>query len=323
MKPPRPDSGRGGVKLGAKLVEEERTLSPEELEGEEESPYLRRQKAVAVRRRRLSWGRRWVLFFAVVAAPLGIASFFLTAFLLSSTRFELHSADDVQVTGNRFVSREEIANALGFSPHAGRDPGIKVFRLSLEAARRRVEAIAWVRRAALMRILPNRLVVHVTERTPVAFANLGGHVSLVDSDGVVLEKPESASFDLPIITGLDSLASMEECRTRIALYRDFVMQLGDEFLNSGWMLSEADLADSEDLKALLVQGRDTLQVHFGHENFLERFHTFLALLPELRKSKAPLGSVDLRYRNQVVVNPQGGTEPPPAATGEASSSLKE
>ncbi len=304
-------------------AEEGKALSPGELEGEQESPYLRRQKAVAVRRHRLLWGWRWVLFFTAAVAPVGITSYYLTTFALSSPRFELHSADDVQVAGNQFVSREEVANALGLPLHAGSGPGIKVFRLSLEAERKQVEAIAWVRSAALTRILPNRLVVHITERTPVAFTNAGGHVSLVDSDGVLLDKPENASFDLPVITGLDSTASLDECRTRIALYQDFMGQLGEEISHSGWMVSEADLADGDDLKALLVQGRETLQVHFGHENFLEHFHTFLALLPELRKSNAPLDSVDLRYRNQVVVNPQGRTQPPPAGDAEASQTLKE
>jgi cell division protein FtsQ len=309
--------------MDSRWAEEGKALSPEELDGEEESPYLRRQKAVTVRRHRLSWSWRWVLFFTAVVAPVGITSYYLTSFALSSPRFELHSADDVQVTGNQFVSREEVANALGLPLHAGSGPGIKIFRLSLEAERKQVGAIAWVRNAALTRILPNRLVVHITERTPVAFTNAGGHVSLVDSDGVLLDKPENAFFDLPVITGLDSTVSLDECRTRIALYQDFMRQLGEEISHSGWMVSEADLADGDDLKALLVQGRETLQVHFGHENFLEHFHTFLALLPELRKSNAPLDSVDLRYRNQVVVNPQGRTQPPPAGSAEASRTLKE
>ena len=309
--------------MSTELTEEERTPSPGDLGGEEESPYLRRQKAVAVRRRRPSWGWRSVVFLTAVVAPVGLAGFLLTAFLLSSPRFELQSADDLQVTGNQYVSGEEIANALAIPLQAGRGSGLKVFRLSLETARKRVEAIAWVRSAALTRILPNRLLVHVTERTPVAFANLGGRVSLVDSEGVLLDKPESASFDLPVITGLDSIPSPQERQTRIALYQDFMNQLGEEILHSGWMVSEADLADGEDLKALLVQGRDTLQVHFGHESFREHFQTFLALLPQLRKSKAPLDSVDLRYRNQVVVNPQGGGQPPPAGGAEASQTLKE
>jgi hypothetical protein len=309
--------------MGTDLAEEEGTLPPEQSQGEEESPYLRRQKAVAVRRRRLSYSWRSIVFFTVVVAPMGLTGFFLTTFLLSSPQFELQSADDLQVTGNQYVSREEIANALGMPLHAGRGSGLKIFRVSLEGARKRAEAITWVRSAVLMRIFPNRLLVHITERTPVAFANLGGRVSLVDTEGILLDKPENASFDLPVITGLDSIPSPEERQTRIALFQDFMNQLGEEILHSGWMVSEADLADGEDLKALLVEDRETLQVHFGRENFREHFHTFLALLPELRKSKAPLDSLDLRYRNQVVVNPQGGVQPPPAAGTEASQTLKE
>jgi cell division septal protein FtsQ len=235
----------------------------------------------------------------------------------------LHSADDIQVIGNQFVSREEVADALGLPLHAGSGPGAKVFRLSLAAQRKRVEAIAWVRSAALTRVFPNRLVVHVVERIPVAFVNVGGHVSLVDSEGTLLDKPESAFFDFPVITGLDPNASIDERRARIALYQDFMRQLGEEISHSGWTFSEADLADGDDLKALLVQGHETLQVHFGHENFLQHFHTFLALLPELRKSNAPVDSVDLRYRNQVVVNPQGRTQTPPAEGVKSSQTLKE
>jgi cell division protein FtsQ len=309
--------------MDTELTEEERTPSPEGLDAEEESPYLRRQKAVTVWRHRPLWGQRGALFFVAVVAPVGITSYFLTTFALSSPRFELHSADDIQVIGNQFVSREEVANALGLPLHAGSGPAAKVFRLSLAAQRKQVEAIAWVRCAALTRVLPNRLVVQVIERTPVAFANVGGRVSLVDSEGVLLDKPESAFFDFPVITGLDSNAGLDERRTRIALYQDFMRQLGEEIAHSGWIVSEADLADGDDLKALLVQGRETLQVHFGHENFLPHFHTFLALLPELRKSNAPLDSVDLRYRNQVVVNPQGRTPAPPAGGVERSQTLKE
>jgi cell division septal protein FtsQ len=310
--------------MGRQLAEEgEKALLPEGLDVEEESPYLRRQKAVTVRRHRLSWGWRWVVFFTTVVAPVGITSYFLTTFALSSRRFELHSADDIQVTGNQFVSREEVASALGLPVQAGSGPGAKVFRLSLAAQRKQVEAIAWVQSAALTRVLPNRLLVRVIERTPVAFANVGGHVSLVDSEGVLLDKPESAFFDFPVITGLDPNASVDERRARIALYQDFMRQLSEEISHSGWIVSEADLADGDDLKALLVQGRETLQVHFGHENFLPRFHTFLALLPELRKSNAPLDSVDLRYRNQVVVNPQGRAPGPPAGSIDASQTLRE
>ena len=65
---------------------------------------------------------------------------------------------------------------------------------------------------------------------------------------------------------------------------------------------------ADDLKALLVLGRDSLRVHFGQKDFRERFHTFLTLLPKVRKAQAKVDSVDLRYHNQVVVSPAVNTQ---------------
>jgi cell division septal protein FtsQ len=76
------------------------------------------------------------------------------------------------------------------------------------------------------------------------------------------------------------------------------------------VISEVYLTDAEDLVALLINGQQTLQVHFGQKDFLPRFRIFLALLPEIQKSSDKLNSVDLRYRNQIVVDPQ---TPAPAA----------
>jgi hypothetical protein len=64
-----------------------------------------------------------------------------------------------------------------------------------------------------------------------------------------------------------------------------------------------DLSDASNLKALLVQGGQTLLVYFGHTAFLERFENLMTVLPQLRKTNASIDSVDLRFRNQVVVNP--------------------
>jgi cell division protein FtsQ len=301
------------------LLEQDAPALPEELEPEQESPYLRRQKPVSVRRSRVSRRTRWVLFALGVLVPIGVAGYFVATFALTSSCFVLSSPDDIVVAGNRFVSREETLGALGLPLTGNVQAGTNVFRISLDAKRRLVETLPWVRTAAVTRILPHGLLIRITERTPVAFATLGGRVSLVDGDGMLLEKPESGVFDFPVISGLENLASVEERRSRLALYQDFMQQLGKEAGRPGWMISEVDLADPEDLKALLILGQQTVQVHFGHQDFLERFRSFLSLLPELRKSNPRLDSVDLRYRNQIVVSPQPpapATEPTVPADGE-------
>ena len=286
---------------------------PGELTTEEESPYLRRQKAVSVRRGRISRRLRWILWGLAVLVPVGLAGYGLATFALTSSCFVLYSADDVVVTGNRFVSREEVLNALRLPLGTKPGAGINVFRLPLEEKRRLVESIPWVQSAALTRAFPHRLVVQVTERSPVAFVNREGRVGLVDAEGMVLEKPENSAFDFPVLTGLEVAQGADDRRARLALYSEFMTQLGEESPRSGWMISEVDLRDGDDLKALLVQGRETIEVHFGHEEFLERFRSFLALLPELRKGNQKLDSVDLRYRNQIVVNPQAPTAAPAPA----------
>src|SRR6516164_3760976 len=287
----------------------DKVLLPEDLDPEEESPYRRRRQGVKVRRSRfavLTRVLRWASWAVVVLVPLAFASYRLAPFLADSSLFRLDPVKDVDVDGNHFVSRDEIISALGIPPlDSPRRAEANIFQLSLDDKRSRVESISWVRSAVVSRVYPHRLVVHVVERTPVAFANVGGRIQLVDSEGTLLEKPEKAFFDFPIVAGLDSVSGAPERKSRLALYHAFCEQLSGELPSSGWLISEVDLADADDLKALLVQGQETILIHFGSEAFAERFHDLLTSLPELRKTSPKIDSLDLRYRNQIVVNPSG------------------
>ncbi len=286
------------------LVEQDGLAIPDDLEPQEESPYLRRQKSVPMRRSRISRRLRVALFVIGVLLPVGFAGYGLATFALTSPCFVLTSPADIVVTGNHFVSREEVLGALGLPLTGNIKRGTNVFHMSLDVRRRGVETLPWVRTASITRILPHGLLVHLTERSPVAYANVGGRVSLVDDDGMLLEKPGNGVFDFPVLYGLEDLPSIDERRARLALYLEFMRELGVEAPRAGWMISEVYLTDAEDLKALLVNGQQTLQVHFGQTDFLPRFRNFLALLPEIQKTNGKLNSVDLRYRNQIVVDPQ-------------------
>jgi cell division protein FtsQ len=281
-------------------------LLPDKLEEGDESPYRRRQKPLRVRRHfSQNLGRilRWSLIGLVILAPLAYGTFRLIRYLRDSPRFEIRSARDVVVEGDQYVSPDEVMNALGL-PSTDARYGVNIFRLSLDEMRSRVESISWVKSATLTRAFPHRLIVRLVERTPVAFVNVGGQVKLVDGDGMILEKPEHGTFAFPVIEGLEAASDTTDRRARMALFQTFQRQMSDQVAASGWIVSEVDLSDADDLKAVLVQGEDTILVHFGRQGFAERFHDFLVLIPEMRKNNARIYSVDLRYRNQVVVNPQ-------------------
>jgi cell division protein FtsQ len=278
---------------------------------DEVSPYRRRPKTVPVRSKR--WARfRWLLrclaFVLFVLLPVGYAGYRGAVFALTSSLFNLRSAADITVEGNHYVSVEDVLSALGISASSAasrRASGVNIFRLSLRRARRAVESIPWVRSATLTRAYPHHLTVHVEERVPLAFLSVDGRMKLVDSEGVVLEPPDKSTFDFPVIEGLEGL-SLAERRGRIGVYEEFARQVANPTAASGWAVSEVNLVDSGDLRAVVVQGTKAIELHFGDSDFEPRFRSFLALLPELSKGNTKLESMDLRYRNQIVVNPQTG-----------------
>jgi len=296
------------------MVEEENLPVAEGLDAPEESPYLRRQKSVPVRRGRISRRLRLALFVIAVLVPVGLAGYGLAIFALTSSYFVLTSPEDIVVTGNHVVAREEVLGALGIPLTRNPQRGTNIFRMSLDLRRRGVETLPWVRSASVTRILPHGLLVNITERVPVAYANVGGRVSLIDEDGMFLEKPDNGAFDFPVLYGLENLPSLDERRARLALFMEFMRQLGTEAPRAGWVISEVYLADPEDLKALLIHGQQTVQVHFGQKDFLQRFRNLLALLPEIQKTNDKLDSVDLRYRNQIIVDPAAPAQPADHAT---------
>ena len=68
--------------------------------------------------------------------------------------------------------------------------------------RERLLQYGWVKDARVSRRLPDTLVVDIVERKPTALWQDGGRLSLIDSEGVVLDRvPISAMPDLPLLVG--------------------------------------------------------------------------------------------------------------------------
>ena len=72
-------------------------------------------------------------------------------------------------------------------------------------------------------------------------------------------------------------------------------------------LSEVDLSNPEDVKALIPNDAADVLVHFGEDDFLNRYKKFEEHLPEWRTQYPRLSSVDMRYERQVVLEMQPGT----------------
>ena len=71
-----------------------------------------------------------------------------------------------------------------------------IFFVPLEQRKKQLEQIPWVQSASVMRLLPNRLKIVVTERTPVAFVEVNSHIEMIDANGVIMEMPREPAAQL-------------------------------------------------------------------------------------------------------------------------------
>jgi cell division protein FtsQ len=162
-----------------------------------------------------------------------------------------------------------------------------------------------------MRLLPNQLRIAVTERTPVAFVRHGSQIGLVDANGVLLDMPSDAAGDphysFPVLTGLSGGDPLSTRAARMAIYERFLQELGAK--NSA-TISEADVSNPEDVKAVVSSGGSDILVHFGDEDFLHRYEEFEQHLPDWKQQYPKLAAADMRYERQVVLEMQPGTGVP-------------
>ncbi len=102
----------------------------------------------------------------------------------------------VQVRGASAASEADIRRALQV------EPGSPILGLNLAAARTRVEGVGWVKSAAVVRLLPDTLVVSVVERPRLAVWQAGGIASVIDPEGHVIPEADARRFpELPMVVG--------------------------------------------------------------------------------------------------------------------------
>jgi cell division protein FtsQ len=74
--------------------------------------------------------------------------------------------------------------------------------IDLDAVRERVEAIGWVKSARVVRLLPDTLIVHVTEHDRLAVWQTGGVNQVIDSHGAVIAGADAGRYpNLPLVVG--------------------------------------------------------------------------------------------------------------------------
>ena len=281
-----------------------------EVVGDEEPRYLRRQKPVEIRRKKFG-GRSWpfyrrVLFCGVVGIAGISAAWTAGRFLLYGHPMLLVKPEQIEVNGNHIVSREAVLQQFV------RDRGRSVLRIPLDSRRSALEEISWIESAMVQRILPNRIRVDLTERTPIAFLRNGTELALIDARGVILDRPHGEDLQFPIVTGLSENMPREERGKRMQTYQEFMKDIDLVRSGSSDRVSEIDLSNPKDLRAVMtgiVNATDpqALTIHVGASDFTGKYRMVVENFAQWQASNGRVHSIDLQYAKQVVLNPDTST----------------
>lgn len=273
---------------------------------EDEPRYLRRQKPVDVRRKKfgsknLSFYRRlslWIL----IAALIITCSVVGVRFALYSPQVQLIKTEQIDLTGNHIVARESLVNV--FYP----DRGHSVLTIPLDKRRAEIEKIKWVESASVQRILPNRVRVEITERTPIAFVRNGNEIALIDAHGVILDRPNDLDARFPIISGITDALPKDEAERRMQTYQELVRELNVVNADSANQLSEVDLSNPKNIRIVMagipgVNAAQAVNIRFGSGDFTSKYRMLVENFTQWQANAGCVRSVDLQFTRQIVLNP--------------------
>ncbi len=229
--------------------------------------------------------------------------------LMHDPRLVIASSKAIEITGNSHLTRPQLLSVFGG------DVDRNILTVGLAERRRELETLPWVEHATVMRLLPNKVRVAIVERTPVAFVRQGSRIGLVDAKGVLLDlSPDGITnggasdthYSFPVVTGVSAEDPESTRAARMALFMRFMADLGAISAK----LSEVDLSNPEDVKALIPIGASDVLVHFGDDEFLKRYQSFDQNLAGWRQTYPKLASVDMRYEHNVVLEMAPGAAVP-------------
>jgi len=268
---------------------------PEPISVPNDAPARRRSKE---RPPRLT--RKRVIFASValvLIAGMSIYAFQLVEqFLIRDSRFAVASGDAgpsqaLRISGAAHASVRTIEAAFT------EDFGRSLYLVPMEERLATLRNVDWVRDASIARIWPNRLLVNVTERAPVAFVALPpSRFALIDADGVILPTTKDR-FNLPVLRGVKVSDDIADLHAAVQRMLRLTSELGEAVKD----ISEIDVSDPENLAILRPHEGRIVKLLLGDRDYQQRYQTFLTHVSDIDARVPGARVLDLRLDDRITV----------------------
>jgi cell division protein FtsQ len=256
-------------------------------------------KPPAPKKRKINWrltGR--ILLWGGISLGVAYGGIEVHSFMLHDPRFDLKCGPRAAACAGLEIHGAVHSNMARIQHVFAQDSGKSVFEIPLDERRRHLLAVDWVREASVMRVWPDRIVITVEERVPVAFASLpiGGSarhwLALVDDQGVLLTIPPRTRFPLPVLSGITEDQSEVERQKRVEAMRHLLADLGPQAKE----ISEINAATLDDMRVVTtIEGR-AVELWLGDQHYRSRYLNFVNHYREMRQD-SHTAVFDLRLKH--------------------------
>jgi cell division protein FtsQ len=244
--------------------------------------------------RRFNWRLLFgVTAFLAIGVSTAMAGYKVRRYVTTDPQFNLSRdrKDAITIQGLVYASKWKVQRIFA------NDFDHSVFAIPIEERRRRLMGIDWIEDASVSRVWPDRLVVRVKERKPVAFVSVRSGILLVDAHGVLLEQPAQAQFSFPVLAGIREDETDGARRERVRAFLDFQQDMG--YLSKD--ISEVDANDPDNIRVVTQMDHRAITLMMGEGNFAKRYQHFVSAYPEIRKRSPEAKAFDLRLDDRITV----------------------
>lgn len=146
-----------------------------------------------------------------------------------------------------------------------------VWNADLLEIKSRIEKQPFVRSAAVSRVLPDKVRVHIFEEEPKALVSMKGTNYLVNADGTILAEAERPESGLPFaISGWDEARSEKadkENAERVKIYQSMLSDWKEHGITE--RVEGVDMSSVREPKVFVTDSGQTVSISVGRENFGE------------------------------------------------------
>lgn len=239
----------------------------------------------------------------IVLATLLVTStlIFLYSYILSDPYFRIQ---ETVVRGCREVTEQEVLTLASLRPEQN------LFSVSPKKIAKRIENNPWIKKAHVGRELPDRLIMEVHERTPLALVEKSRSFQIVDREGIIFKRLDrNDSLDLPVLTGCYKNGVLQTKLLKKSLelltYLSDTKQAPISYQN----LSEVHLDEIFGLSLITDTG---LCLVLGVDDYVNKLHALPAVLKGLEKKNIDMAllHIDLRDPAKITVQSKAKSVPP-------------